>query len=811
MSFASSGRAERQHEASLGLDRVSQKGGYGTVPEGSTSYEPRPDTVQLKLLSFTEKFGQRFFPLGYWKEFREIGKLHLPSFLTCFFQIFLQTISVIMCGHLSKEQLDAAALACTLINVAGLGIGLGLSTGCDTYFAQTYGSAYRKRVGLYLQRSLIVMYMFLIPVYCLHLNIKPLLLLLGQDPVVSDMASQYILIFMPGVFFDYTFLVLARYLQTQNRVYPPLICAFIGNVFNAVSQYIAIYVLGFQYEASAACQAASLFVMCACIIAYIRVSGVYEDTWDGWTIEALYDIGGFVRLAVPGLMLVALEEIGTFVAGSISTLQLAAQGIVFQAAVLSYMVSLGMSIAVNIRVGQHIGAKQIEKAKHTYKVAVTMILTTSTILCILFSTCQSFVANLFTSDPVVRDATAELMTIYAPFPYVDGLSATASGVLKGSGRQFIGAVVNLIAYYAVAIPIGIPLSLLTKMEIRGFWVGLLIGLSFETVVFWIIIWRTNWEKEVLVAASRVAGTKAAKTSSAPLDAENASLLPRQNHIRRASRIYSTPYESDIEFDVSRPAKLPPLRPVLIRRCVTWLCLLMFMVAAIVLRAYQDVYLSFYWRELCLLQPLNASIGVNLTYCGAPTLGELSSVDGGKSFGQPGEIVCLGPKHAIEEELLYSVCYKEKNAVAMLISIRLPWIEASANTSSFNLSVTDDANNKPLEHTRCLACSSSTLLINISIPIDPYKPFNVKIVLTNETEVVYYGLYLPSEFRTRKPMSPTIYGYILEGPVDIGPATAEDTRQLSDRLVDRLVCLATAPAEPGGKVRAFFRKYVAKKQ
>uniref|UniRef100_A0A1I8IBB5 Sulfate_transp domain-containing protein n=1 Tax=Macrostomum lignano TaxID=282301 RepID=A0A1I8IBB5_9PLAT len=88
-------------------------------------------TVQQNVKQLLRRFGERFFPLGYWKEFREIGKLHLPSFLTCFFQIFLQTISVIMCGHLSKEQLDAAALACTLINVAGMGIGLGLSTGCD--------------------------------------------------------------------------------------------------------------------------------------------------------------------------------------------------------------------------------------------------------------------------------------------------------------------------------------------------------------------------------------------------------------------------------------------------------------------------------------------------------------------------------------------------------------------------------------------------------------------------------------------------------------------------------------------------------
>ncbi|PAA62327.1 hypothetical protein BOX15_Mlig030132g1 [Macrostomum lignano] len=610
---------------------------YGSVQsgnDGATRHSwPGSQPARGGLLSLPTRFGQRFFPLGYWKEFRALSKLHLPAFLTCFFQVFLQTISVIMCGHLSKEQLDAAALACTLINVAGMGIGLGLSTGCDTYFAQTYGSAYKKRVGIYLQRSLIVMYMFLVPVYCLHLHMKPLLLLLGQDPVVSDMASHYILIFMPGVFFDYTFLVLARYMQTQNRVTPPLICAFIGNLFNAVSQYVAIYVLGYQYEASAACQAASLMVMCTSLIIYIRVSGVYKETWDGWTLEALYDIKGFVRLAVPGLLLVALEEfcyeVGTFIAGSISTLQLASQGILFQCGVLSYMVSLGMSISVNIRVGQHIGARQVEKAKHTYRVAVTMILTTSTILCIVFATCQKQVASLFTSDPMVLEATGEILTVYAPFAYADGLSATASGVLKGSGRQLIGAIVNIVAYYLVALPIGIPLSLLTPMQISGFWVGLLIGLTGETFVFWLIIWRTNWHKEVRAAAGRITGQRANSTLSArsPLiadeqpavDSEQAILPPRPRRIRRESRVYSGPYDSAIEFDPGRPPKLGPLRPVLIRQGLIWFCLLLVLSAAAVARSYQDQYLPVHWRRLCIMQSqlnnsMDVSPGANLTYC-----------------------------------------------------------------------------------------------------------------------------------------------------------------------------------------------------
>uniref|UniRef100_A0A1I8HDZ6 Multidrug and toxin extrusion protein n=1 Tax=Macrostomum lignano TaxID=282301 RepID=A0A1I8HDZ6_9PLAT len=631
--------ADRNSESRTDLVFVEGKLGaaYGATDGGGAEIKFRDQSSRALyeaeprsgLLGVADRFGAKFFPLGYWSEFREIAKLHLPAFLTCFFQFLLQTISVIMCGHLSKEQLDAVALACTLINVAALSIGLGLSTGCDTYFAQTFGSRHKKRVGLYLQRSLLVMYMFLVPVYCLHLNIKPVLLLLGQDPIISDMTARYILIFMPGVFFDYTFLVLARYLQTQNRVNPPLVCAVIGNVFNAVSQYIAIYVMGFEFEASAVCQAASLFVMCLCILVYIRVFRVFEETWDGWKTEALYDIGGFIRLAVPGLLLVSLEnisfEVGTFLAGSLNAVQLAAQAILFQSISLLYMVCIGMSIAVNIRVGQHLGAGSIEKAKHTCKVAVTMILVTSTLICVFFATCREQVASIFTSDPEVKAATVELLAVYAPYPYFDGLSATAAGVLKGSGQQLIGAAVNIVAYDFISLPIGIPLSLLTPLQMKGFWIAMLLGIVLQSIVFWLIIWRTNWEKQAAAALSRASGQQIKKTpkrrrKNVSREDQTEPLLASEikpSHVRSASRVYSTPYESEVELDLTQPPSLPPLRPVLIRRLATWLCLAVCLAAAIVLRLFQGVLVPLRWFDLC-LPARNGSESLklesNITFC-----------------------------------------------------------------------------------------------------------------------------------------------------------------------------------------------------
>ena len=52
---------------------------------------------------------------------------------------------------------------------------------------------------------------------------------------------------------------------------------------------------------------------------------------------------------------------------------------------------------------------------------------------------------------------------------------TIAGILRGSGRQYIGAIANFICYYAIGLPVGITLALKTDMGTIGLWTGLAAG------------------------------------------------------------------------------------------------------------------------------------------------------------------------------------------------------------------------------------------------------------------------------------------------------------------------------------------------
>ena len=52
------------------------------------------------------------------------------------------------------------------------------------------------------------------------------------------------------------------------------------------------------------------------------------------------------------------------------------------------------------------------------------------------------------------------------------MQGTISGILRGSGRQSLGAAVNFCSYYIVGLPIGIVLALVADLGALGLWSGL---------------------------------------------------------------------------------------------------------------------------------------------------------------------------------------------------------------------------------------------------------------------------------------------------------------------------------------------------
>jgi MATE family multidrug resistance protein len=95
------------------------------------------------------------------------------------------------------------------------------------------------------------------------------------------------------------------------------------------------------------------------------------------------------------------------------------------------------------------------------------------------------------------------MPYVASFQVADGLAGACGGVLRGQGRQHLGAAFNLVAYYVLALPLGVSLALKTSLGLQGLWIGQVVGLSIVGFGEYLVVWLwTDWDHEVQKGVER---------------------------------------------------------------------------------------------------------------------------------------------------------------------------------------------------------------------------------------------------------------------------------------------------------------------
>ncbi|XP_078229288.1 multidrug and toxin extrusion protein 1 isoform X3 [Callithrix jacchus] len=412
------------------------------------------------------------------EELRALLVLAAPAFLVQLMVFLISFISSVFCGHLGKLELDAVTLAIAVINVTGVSVGFGLSSACDTLISQTYGSQNLKHVGVILQRSALILLLCCFPCWALFLNTQHILLLLRQDPGVSRLTQTYVTIFIPALPATFLYLLQVKYLLNQEIVLPQIITGVAANLVNALANYLFLHQLHLGVIGSALANLISQYTLALLLFLYILGKKLHQATWGGWSLECLQDWASFLRLAVPSMLMLCMEwwayEVGSFLSGILGMVELGAQSIVYELAIIVYMihksetkVPAGFSVAVSVRVGTALGAGNMEQARKSSTVSLLITVLFAVGFSVLLLSCKDHVGYIFTTDRDIIHLVAQVVPIYAVSHLFEALACTSGGVLRGSGNQKVGAVVNAVGYYVVGLPVGIALMFATKLGVMG--------------------------------------------------------------------------------------------------------------------------------------------------------------------------------------------------------------------------------------------------------------------------------------------------------------------------------------------------------
>ncbi|KAI9187866.1 ethionine resistance protein [Blastocladiella emersonii ATCC 22665] len=472
---------------------------------------PRADSVTSSLTARADDDGERLTKQITVNEMKTMMRLAVPSIGGSMLSFANRMVVTVVVGHLGAAELASSTLAVMYTNVLGYSFTLGLTTALDTLASQAMtGASNPRQAGVFLQRAILINLAMTLPIAVLWLFAEPLLLLVGQEPDLCHLAGSYIRYLLPSLFPSVVANGIAKYLQAQQLMKAQLLVSSVVLPVNAALQYFFVYVdspfrMGYYGAAAGTCIAEWLSLLL--LIAYARFVRGHE-AWTPWSRAAVRDWGPFIRLGLGGMVMVISEwwvfELVALVAGLFGAVPLAAQSVILDTTVLLYNLFLGLAVVTSNRVGNLLGAAMPNAARHAAQVSVLLALLVSSVTMTVLLAARTRWANIFTSDPDVVRLVASVLPIVAVFQFADGGVCVLGGILRGCGKQAVGAAFSLVSYYVVGLPLAMVLTFLAGFQLHGTWYALAgtQGLCYVLLLAYVTL-RIDWRREVRRALERV--------------------------------------------------------------------------------------------------------------------------------------------------------------------------------------------------------------------------------------------------------------------------------------------------------------------
>ncbi|KAI0769826.1 MATE efflux family protein [Fomes fomentarius] len=432
----------------------------------------------------------------------------IPIILSYVLQNSINTVSVLVVGRLGPDELSTAAFSLMLAMVLGWCIALGGTTALDTLGSQAFTGGDRPSMSIHLQRCILLLWLLFIPIGVLWAFIHPVLLLLGQEERLSRDVQSFLRVLIVGAPGYIGFESLKKYLQCQGIMRA---ATYVLVAVAPVNLALNVYFVHFtRLGLLGAPLAISLtfwlcFALLACVTA-LSPTHRRNGTWAGFRPAVVLDPGScydFLKLAVPGILMVGTEwaafEIVALAAGQLGSLPLAAQSVIMTTDQVLNTIPFGIGVAASARVGNFIGARAPIAAKRASHASALLSVVVGVIVMTVLVATKDVFGYLYSDDDAVVELVSKVMPLVASFQIADGLAGSCGGVLRGQGRQHLGAFFNLIAYYVIALPLGITLAFhqRTHLGLQGLWIGQVVALFIVGLSEYGVVWLgTDWEREV---------------------------------------------------------------------------------------------------------------------------------------------------------------------------------------------------------------------------------------------------------------------------------------------------------------------------
>lgn len=447
------------------------------------------------------------------REIRATVKLALPLVAGQLSAVGMGAVDIALAGHYNAHTLAAVAVGA---NVWMLGVvaAIGVMMALSPSVAQLDGAGRRERIGPLFRQALWLAAALAVLLWLAARHSAPLLHLIGVDPALLVDVQAFLHALSWGSPALCGYFALRGLCEGASWTRPTMVFGILGLAALVPLDWILIYgkfgLPALGARGSGIANAIALWLQLLAFAAYLRFGSRFRDLALFRRMEPpnRRALGHLLWIGVP-MAVTLLMEAGLFVISALlisrfGAIAIDGHQIAVNVASVTFMVPLGLALAVTVRVGHAAGRGDASAVRYAGFSGMALTLATQAVSATLMLTIPHAIAQVYSSDPRVIALAVQLLALAGIFQFSDGIQVVSNGALRGLKDTRMPMLITVFAYWIVGMPTGAWLAFGAGLGVRGMWFGMIAGLTAAAVLLfarWVTQTRgERWRRFAVAAA-----------------------------------------------------------------------------------------------------------------------------------------------------------------------------------------------------------------------------------------------------------------------------------------------------------------------
>lgn len=418
-------------------------------------------------------------------------KLSIPLIISQVLVMLIGVVDTKMSGALGALALAAVSIGGALWGVTVMVV-MGILMALPPLVSEYDGANRQDKISDLAKQSMWLGIVLGVIFFVVVRNLTPLFHIFGSQQDVIPIATDYLHALSWGVLFFPMFLVFRYIADGMSKTQMTLYISLLGLVLNIPLNYVLMFgKFGFPALGAKGCGYASSIVIFIQTIAFGLIiakhkffkglqvfEGLQKPSWTsirkilviGLPIGiALFSEGGFFSLV-------------TMLASRLETDVIAAHQIALNFSSLLFMVPLGLSMAITIRVGNALGRKSQADARRAGMIGFTVVFVIQAFLALMILIFPREIVTFYIKDEAVILLAVQLLFLAAIFQISDGIQVASAGALRGiKDTQFL-IYSTSVSFWVFGVAASYWFCFVKGWGAFGLWTGMISGLTVAAIL-----------------------------------------------------------------------------------------------------------------------------------------------------------------------------------------------------------------------------------------------------------------------------------------------------------------------------------------